>query len=350
MLRRRVVSFNSNSPAVRVATGGELQWILMTLPLALVVGAIPVGLLAAFGGLDHATDQRLAAVLAMVGVLVTAVVSWSGMLVRVQAENRLKREHADEQARLRLDAAMRAGELLSTNDDRSPQPAAVASGLLALPQLGRADLAVALLVDLWDVKGSDDTPDISSSPAHVVSAEIAILVLDAALQDDRPSAQLVAAELLCRNAQRLDLCQSLHWPASIDGTWNSSFGVKTKVLIVEGLVRMACASAPNQNALQSLAVRLYGISVGDADPHVKGCVGMLLTAIVPALQRLGTASLMQGPSEVTMQDIETAASQAHANPDRVFYRIAKHRSAELETWAGLCHETDFRPGAMAASM
>ncbi|MDT9700868.1 hypothetical protein [Streptomyces sp. P17] len=65
---------------------------------------------------------------------------------------------------------------------------------------------MALLVDLW----SDDDED-------KISDETAILVIDAALRSTSSSAQLVAAELLCRNAERLDACQSLHWPSSGEG-------------------------------------------------------------------------------------------------------------------------------------
>jgi hypothetical protein len=121
------------------------------------------------------------------------------------------------------------------------------------------------------------------------------------------------------------------------------------VLIVDALVRMAITSAASLNALQSLAVRLYGISDGDPEKHVKGCLGKLLAAIIPALERMEVTSLMQGPSEITMRDIKSAAAAARANPDRVFYRVVRERSEELEKWAGDCREPDFRPGALASA-
>lgn len=39
------------------------------------------------------------------------------------------------------------------------------------------------------------------------------LVVDAALRSGKPNAQLVAAEVLCRNSEHLDPCQSTHWPS-----------------------------------------------------------------------------------------------------------------------------------------
>jgi uncharacterized protein with von Willebrand factor type A (vWA) domain len=73
----------------------------------------------------------------------------------------------------------------------------------------------------------------------VISDETAVLVIsDALAAADKPAAQLVAAELLCRNALRLDPCQSLHWPAAVDGCWVPLLVPKAKVLVVEALVRM----------------------------------------------------------------------------------------------------------------
>lgn len=317
------------------------KWLAWALVVLAGVAA-PLGVLGALNSLATASDKRYAAGLTLGGVIITACVS-------LVSERRLRRQHSDEQARLRLDAAINAGALFTAAKDATPSPAAIASGLLALTQLSRADLAVALLVDLWDQK-TDKPPD-GPPGAHTVSDETAILVLDAALRSSDSNAQLVAAELLCRNSYRLDICQSLHWPSSVDGQWNRHFGVKTKVLIVDALVRMAyrgrgCA---NLNALQSLAVRLYGISAGDPDRHVKGCVGMLLQAILPALKRMKARSLMQGPAEITIADIEAAALREKPNPDTVFYEIVQDRSNELRKWADECRGTDCGSGALAAA-
>jgi hypothetical protein len=67
---------------------------------------------------------------ALAGVLVTASVSLIGVLATWQANRRTRQEHRDEQARLKLDAAMRAGALFSS--EQGSDPASIASGLLAL--------------------------------------------------------------------------------------------------------------------------------------------------------------------------------------------------------------------------
>lgn len=66
--------------------------------------------------------------------------------------------------------------------------------------------------------------------------EIAILVINRALDSNSPSARLVAAELLCRNATRLTATQSLHWPAVLDGVWRPEFGNRTKLLLSKALI------------------------------------------------------------------------------------------------------------------
>jgi hypothetical protein len=227
------------------------------------------------------------AVMALFGVIATAGVSLIGHLLTRQASRRLTQEHEDERERLRLDAAMRAGMLLAGVDGVPADRAAAASGLLALTRLGHAELAVALLVDLWSNPSDRDAPG-------QVSTETAVLVIDAALTADRANAQLVAAELLCRNALRLDSCQSLHWPSAVDGRWIPGLSPKAKLLILDALVTMAVNGRSNENALRSIAVRLYGIGEGDPSDRVKGCVGTLVQALLPALRRLRYDDMIQG--------------------------------------------------------
>jgi hypothetical protein len=179
-----------------------------------------------------------------------------------------------------------------------------------------------------------------------VSNETAILVLDAALTSGVPNAQLVAAELLCRNAWRLDACQSLHWPSSIDGTWLPSLANKTKLLLVDALVRMTYTSEPNENALRSLAVRLYGIADGDPSDRVAGCIGQLMRAILPAVMALGYKDFMHGPQTVTLQQLQSIADKAMPNPDGMLERILTDRSQSLREWSSQCNTIHLQTGAL----
>ena len=194
-----------------------------------------------------------------------------------------------------VDAAMRAGALFSAKGSEPVDSASIASGLLALTKLDHAELAAALLVDFW------------SDGQEKVSTETAVLVIDAALRSKgQPNAQLVAAEILCRNARRLNSCQSLNWPSVIDGSWDCKFGPKTKFLLVEALINMTLSEPVTENALRSAAVRLYGIWRNDPDKRLQGCIGRLISALMP---RLETQDTPTSSREIRRSCLTTCARQ-----------------------------------------
>lgn len=274
----------------------------------------------------------LTAALTFGGAVVTGAVALVGHVVSRQANKRLDEERAREHERLRLDAAMQAGTLLASPD----QPASAASGLLALTELGQADLAVALLVDLWSVE------------RRQVSTETAILVIDAALRSKtKPNAQLVGAELLCRNATWLNSCQSLHWPSVIDGGWDPQFAPKTKFLLLEALLLMSTARPMDRNSLRSVAVRLYGIWAIDPDPNVKGCVGTVLCELIGALESLRYTDFMQGREMVTLRQLREAAGSRKPNADQFLAQVVEAHRERLAVWAK--DATDVPLGAPVAT-
>lgn len=301
-------------------TRWALEWLAGVVVGASALLVVLVGPLhVATGGTGH-----VAAVLAFVGVLVTAAASIIGLTVTRQSSRAAEN-------RLRLDAAMRAGESFSSQTSEPVSSASVASSLLALTRLDNIDLAVALLVDFWE-------PGIEAK----ISDEAAILVVDAALRSGKPTAQLVAAEVLCRNSVHLDPCQSTHWLSYIDGCWNPRFGPKARLLLIDALTRMAIAKDPvNENALRSVAVRLYGMYKGEPqNSNVRGCVATLIAALTPSLERLGYDDFMQGNTEVMLSDLVDAAVHAKPNPDDFLARMAADRAEELRKWAEPCTKGD----------
>lgn len=311
-------------------TWWAVGWLTGIAIVALVLLVVLLGpLRLATGNTSHIT-----AVLAFVGVLVTAAATVIGLTVTRQSGRAAER-------RLRLDAAMRAGESFSSPTPEAVSAASIASSLLALTKLDNADLAVALLVDFWE-PGAEGK----------ISTETAILVVDAALRSAQANAQLVAAELLCRNAEDLDPCQSLHWPSAIDGCWNPRFSPKTKLLLVDALTLMTKAKPPaSPAALRSIAVRLYGIFAGDPDVNVKGCIATLIEALLPALRKLGYKNFMQGNKMVMLRELEATEASIRRNDDEYLARMVKKRAGELQEWAGPCVEQDHElvPGELATA-
>jgi hypothetical protein len=304
--------------------------------------------------------QLSTAALALVGVLVTFTATIIGFFVQRQAQDRLSNEHDQTEKRLEqdaqelnrhfeLDAAMKAGQLLAPSDGTSASPAALASGLVTLTNLNQNELAVSLLVGLWSVQITDNGTRNGKRECQLAN-EIAILVIDGALRSDCANAQLVAAELLCRNAKRLTATQSLHWPAVIDGCWRPKFGNRTKLLLVEALVVMTtCAKKPaDEAALRSIAVRLYGVS-RDPEDRVKACVGKLIKALLPALERCKSKEFAQGGVIVPLDRLEKAAAYPPDNPDGYLSEISDRLAAQLGKWAEGATGIPTYPGCLAAA-
>lgn len=323
---------------------------LLSWSALLVAAVLPAALLHG-GFLGTGGSSQLASVLTYIGVLVTASVSLIGYGISLQTEQRLGNEQEERQRQLRLDAAMRAGQLVSPHDSEPAHPAALASGLLALTQLDQAELAVALLVDLWsgDRNGSEPRPGSGDGSSSRVSHEAAILVIDAALRSTSPSARLIAAELLCRNATRLDTCQSLHWPSVVDGCWDPTFGPKTKLLIVEALVRMTMTGPAEEGALRSVAVRLYGIWEADPTAEVRGCIGKFIGKVIGRLHDFGVKQFVHGPKMVTIENLQAAAASAADNPDDYLAKLSNELGNALGEWAASCQAQPPNPGALATA-
>jgi hypothetical protein len=318
--------------SVIARNAGDQRWALRW---GLVLVVVAVGFPLAFWGMFNGTKE----IFVYAGTVLTALVALIAHTLTRQSNQRLDAERIDHNKQLKLDAAMRAGELFSAKENTAVDAAAAASGLMALTRLGQAELAVALLVDLWS-EGKDR-----------VSDETAILVIDAALrQNEQPNARLVAAELLCRNAERLSPCQSLHWPSVLDGQWDPDFGPRTKLLLVEALLRMTMAAETSENALRSVAVRLYGIWARDPFLRHEGCVATLLKAIVPSLRQFGYTDFMQGDQKVLLPQLEEAAATAHRKQDLFLAKLVDCEAARLTEWASRCDMVrDFR-GCLAAAV
>lgn len=345
-------------PEKRNSAGGDTRWILTRSLPGVVIGLLVGALVFNLG--RSMSDQLIAAVLAFVGVLVTYAATIIRVSVQRQAQEKLSQEHEqtekrlsqdaeDENRRLELNAAMQAGQLIAPPDGTPASPAAVASGLVTLTKLNQHELAVSLLVDLWSVRLADDGSHLTSTSCQAAH-EVAILVINGALSSECRNAQLMAAELLCRNATRLTATQSLHWPAVIDGVWRPQFAPRTKLLLVEALVNMTtCPKKPaDEAALRSIAVRLHGVSE-DTQPKVKACVGKLINALLPALRRCKSREFAHAGVIVCIDKLEKAASYPPDNPDGYLSELSDRLAGRLGEWAATATGIPTDPGCLAAA-
>jgi hypothetical protein len=276
--------------------------------------------------------SRVTVALALLAASVPASVTLVGYWIKQQADKRLALQRDQDNYRSKIDLALRATDLFGPSGDAPASSAKSTAGLLALAHLDLADLALALIVDLWHPRASLSVP---AESASVVATETAIQVINAALNTGKPDMQLEAAELLTRNAAALDISNSLHWPSSVNGRWIPGLLFTVKLLIVDAMIQTALAARPTENALRELAVRLYGAYSGDREQRFKNLVGTLISATIPALQTLGYTEFTgsSGHSYVTLSWMKQAAYHASHDPDEFFSRIITKRSQELRQWS-----------------
>ncbi|MDN3359144.1 hypothetical protein [Actinomadura sp. DC4] len=142
--------------------------------------------------------------------------------------------------------------------------------------------------------------------------------------------------MLCRNAIKLDPCQSLHWPRSVEGRWIPAAGRRTKLLVIEALVVMTLSGPANESALRSIAARLYSIWRDEPAPEARGCIGKMISALMERLEKLPYKEFMQGNSTVTLGQLEEAADSSGVNPDGYLDHLSTELADDLREWAATC--------------
>jgi hypothetical protein len=127
-------------------------------------------------------------------------------------------------------------------------------------------------------------------------------------------------------------------------------------LAIDALVQMTLACdevherQPNENALRSLVVRLYGIWDGDPDQHVQGCVGILIDSVLEGLNNLPYKEFLGGAKAITLKQIEDAAASAKWNPDGFLARMVADRGVKLHEWSlEAARHCLFSPGVLATA-
>jgi len=246
------------------------------------------------------------AVLGLIGVLITAVVAWLGVLAATRSERRLV-----------VESAIKAAEQLATKDGNEPKRSTIAAALISLADLGQAELATSMLWDLW--------------VGHSASNETAILVINKAIDSRGESASRLAAELLWHRAPTLDSTKASNWPDCVDGRWIPKLGPLTKLLLIDAMLRMTYQHDPDQYTIPATTVRLYCIAKADKDPNIGGLARALLFMLTDALSGLQRTHVIHADKVVKIADISRLA----LDPKKLTGGIAPQlidRTDELKRW------------------
>ena len=197
---------------------------------ATIILAVALGLMNMLGLFAIPADDQgaktIAAALALVGSVLASVVTLVGTVVKYSIDTRnawftaveSHRSHAlgiETEHRNRIDAAIRAVDLLGENN-KNATPHQIGGAILALVSLGELELAVALLADLW--------------PSGLASSSVADYVLTNALKSPKDAVNIAAATTLFQNAERIPEEETNIWPVAVNG-WNADLPINARTAL-----------------------------------------------------------------------------------------------------------------------
>lgn len=293
-------------------------WLIASIAAIAILG-IAIGLMFLLGLFEIPKDdpgaKTLAAALALIGSVLSAAVTLVGTVVKYSIDDRNARVAAIEagrnyalaleaEKRNRIEAAIRAVDLLSENNKDSTQNQ-IGGALLALVSLGELDLAVALLAQLW--------------PTGLASSHVAEEVVRGALENGSESNQVSAGSVLLQNAERIQMKDGHIWPIPNMG-WRTDLPQNCRLgLVLAAAKWMKSQIAKNPNALPDAAVVLYQ-ATADPDPILKDIAAASLRPLVQALPE--TFWIYTGENRLTVKQIAkrlaTFPDVPETNPGALF--------------------------------
>lgn len=266
---------------------------------AIQTGAALVAIFATFAGMlwwiglipiqsAHSSDKVIAAILALLGALVTAIVTFVGLLLKRSFDERSLSLLEQEAVRLRLegernlalkedaekrrdiDTAIRAVSLLGTTDGKEAPSSQKAGALFALVNLKCMDFALALLEKMW--------------PQGEVDSTTACWLIDRALESKSEKTQVSAAATLENNGALLPSDTGLIcFPESLHHSWNIGIAYLARESIIHALM-LALLSKPRSDLvpwiLNSYVVILDGIRLLDPDRRMRSRAKVWLDKII----------------------------------------------------------------------
>lgn len=267
---------------------------------AIAVLLISVLLMWLLGLFRHPQDdtgaKSLAAAFGLVGAVLSSVVALVGTIIKYSIDDRNARQAALEatrnytlalqtEQRNRIEAAIRAVDLLSENN-RDATASQMGGALLALNNLGELDLAVSLLAQLW--------------PSGKTTAAVADVILRSALGSASTETQASASTVLYQNAQRINQGNYHIWPLP-DLSWSTALSDSTRWALARAAGEWLLSDiADRPNFPGSAALVLYQ-ALNDPNPIVSDLAAACLRPLAKALNPDSWSLL--GNCRVTVSDI-----------------------------------------------
>lgn len=312
----------------------EGRWILGTMAVLAVLLSGFVVLLWKIGLFDLPKDdpgaKAFAAVLALLGGLVAAVLTFVGVLLKLAFDARtleLQQEAESRQKegewRQRVDTFIRAVGLIGPSSGKETSESQKAGALFALANLGQIEFALALLRPMWSNRE--------------VSPSTAVWLINKGLQDPEENLQRQAASLLVDNTQRLirpsEDC--MEWPDCVELEWMPMLDVYARESLLETLLRGLQYAPRTEWSMRGLIwfiVQLYLIMSSDDNPSIQAGAILALDVLLPLVPaEVETILRWEQPLNVDELRRRVAASVEDARDQAaLIYHELIHK---LETWA-----------------
>jgi hypothetical protein len=250
--------------------------------------------------------QILAAAIGLVGVLVTASLTFIGVLLKHSIDGRTLHQTAETEGRLRLETSIRAVELL-TEEGQPATPTRQAGALFVLINLNQLDFAYALLGQIWTNRE--------------ISPGAAVWVINQLLLNGSPSLQQGAAVLLYANADALATESDFEFPDCVTFRWRNDLPTGVREHLVAAILRCLLSKprdAWDSGVINSVVAQLDLIRRTDDAPHVRGAAVLGLAALFETsavkddilLAPDGEIDVDQLKSEITRVQSEVVADVA----------------------------------------
>jgi hypothetical protein len=319
----------------------DRRWILGTL----------VGLILAFSGfvvllwqielLDlPETDpgaKAFAAVLALLGGVFTAALTFIGVLLKLSSDGRtleLKREADNRTFQLEQEAAVRQREA----EDRLKMDTCIqavglmgkeagnnqmAGALFALANLGQLEFALALLERLWPNR------ELGSS---------AIWLVNEGLKHRDPNIQFKAAFLLKENSKLLKKPEGdFDWPDHLSWQWRPDLNVYARNQIFEALLNCLLSDRPDswsEGAQGRFIVFFHRMMSTDEDPWITTGAAQTLHVLLDIYSQMSIIhywkDTLKREQPVTITEIrKSAAEKIEAAKSQAAFDVANR---SLEAW------------------
>jgi len=220
--------------------------------------------------------------LAFGGALLTAGVSFLGLVLKRNSDRQTaaedkrenaRREAADKREKDRLDveAARQAAALLSTADGQPADQATTAGALLSLVRLDQVHLASSMLLYLWG--------------QHRISDADGTFIVNEALRSKHRQAQRDASIALFLKTPDLTVGDGrdewYYWPFLIDHRWMPDLAIDARYTLLRAWVYLwtESASASERYRLRNLTAGLLACLRIEDDPPLQRSVARMLSNV-----------------------------------------------------------------------